>query len=212
MTESADGGRARRELDGLVRTQLAEETGLRGICAGHARRLFSSEPGRSARIRPSTPGRAALRRLVEEANIPRGAAIADEIGRTHARWEREVAAPLLVDPKRETLRLETMGKTLSPTSCGATSASAARCAAARSANAAASGSRGASTPTVAISSGLRGARWPSRRSCSHSGARVRNRLERQLHARPRRAAASAARPRNAAAVDEDRLRLRVGDG
>ncbi len=98
---------AREELDGLVRTQLAEETGLRGFVGTHD--AYFLEP--DGPPNPTFDDRAAaLRRMVEEANVPRGPGIVDDIRRTHARWEHEVAAPLLVDPKRETLRLETIGK------------------------------------------------------------------------------------------------------
>jgi serine phosphatase RsbU (regulator of sigma subunit) len=98
---------AREELDGLVRMQLAEETGLRGF-AGTRDHYFLEPDG------PPNPGFDAraerLRQIIDEAHVPRAAVIVENMRRTHDSWEREVAAPLLVDPKRDTLRLETIGK------------------------------------------------------------------------------------------------------
>jgi hypothetical protein len=98
---------AREELDGLVRMQLAEETGLRGF-AGTRDHYFLEPDG------PPNPGFDAraerLRQIIDEAHVPRAASIVENMRRTHDSWEREVAAPLLVDPKRDTLRLETIGK------------------------------------------------------------------------------------------------------
>ncbi len=98
---------AREELDGLVRTQLAEETGLRGFVGAHDR--YFLEP--DGPPNPSFDERARrLTGMVNEAQIPRAPELVYDIQRTHDRWEREVAAPLLVNPQRDTLRLETSGK------------------------------------------------------------------------------------------------------
>ena len=98
---------AREELDGLVRTQLAEETGLRGFVG--TRDPYFLEP--DGPPNPSFDERARrLTGMVSEARIARAAELVDDIRRTHDRWEHEVAAPLLAEPRRDSLRLETTGK------------------------------------------------------------------------------------------------------
>jgi hypothetical protein len=86
---------ARSDLDALLRTQLAEETSLRGYLATHDP-LFLDEtaPPNAAFDRQAVGLEARLR----AAEIPTGIATVEDMRARHRRWEGTVAMPLLKNP------------------------------------------------------------------------------------------------------------------
>jgi len=100
---------ARDDLDALLRTQLAEETGLRGFIATHERNF----------LEPEAPGETfddhadALARDLPSLNIPDGTTLASDLRTSHHSWETDVEAPLLQNPNRaDALEKQTYSKLL----------------------------------------------------------------------------------------------------
>jgi serine phosphatase RsbU (regulator of sigma subunit) len=100
---------ARDDLDTLVRDQLADEIGLRGYVATRERSfLEQNEPGLSFDARADR-----LRAELSAAGIAGGPAQLDAYRAAHARWRREIEAPLLADPARsDALVRQQHGKSL----------------------------------------------------------------------------------------------------
>jgi serine phosphatase RsbU (regulator of sigma subunit) len=88
---------ARQGLDAIVREHLVEETALRGFVStrdpAYLEPLGPPDPGFGGRI-------ADLVAAVRAAGAPEAVPLVDQIGATHATWERRIAAPLLRDPDR----------------------------------------------------------------------------------------------------------------
>ena len=99
---------ARDELDGLVRTQLAEETGLRGyVETGDGYFLESDGPPN-----PSFAPRVAhLADLVQAVHVD-GAAFVDDIRSVHEQWRNRGGAARDDRRRRDAAALETPGKLL----------------------------------------------------------------------------------------------------
>jgi serine phosphatase RsbU (regulator of sigma subunit) len=86
---------ARQGVDAIVREHLIEETALRGFVStrdpAYLEPLGPPDPGFAGRI-------ADLVAAVRAAGAPEAVPLVEQIGATHATWERRVAAPLLRDP------------------------------------------------------------------------------------------------------------------
>jgi len=99
---------AELQLDELVRTQLDQETGLRGFLVS-GQRLF---------LQPYSNGHADFTRRLHDfkavtasLGIGEMTRVVTEIGALHDAWEREVAGPLLRHPRaKDALIRETLGK------------------------------------------------------------------------------------------------------
>jgi serine phosphatase RsbU (regulator of sigma subunit) len=103
-------GDAGEELDTLVRSQLSEETGLRGYIATRDR-YFLDPDG------PPNPafdhGSDVLAGAIRGAGLLEALPLVGEIRATHDRWESQVALPLLHEPgRRDALSKQTYGKLL----------------------------------------------------------------------------------------------------
>ncbi len=101
---------ARETVDAILREQLSEETGLRGFVATHDR-YFLDPDG------PPNPafdaGVTALALRMQDAGVSEAVPIVYDLGKTHDRWERDVALPLLNNPARkDALKVQTLGKQL----------------------------------------------------------------------------------------------------
>ena len=101
---------ARENLDGLLRMQFAEETGLRGFVAT-GQRSFLEVQGP-----PSESFGARAERLDAEllnAHLTKAREAVARLRALHTRYEREVEAPLLREPSRsDGLRKQTLGQAL----------------------------------------------------------------------------------------------------
>ena len=87
---------ARSDLDSLLRMQLAEETSLRGyLSTGDQTYLDDNKPPNPLFGQQAQDLEARLR----EAGIPGGIPAVEDMLDRHRTWEREVAVPLLRDPK-----------------------------------------------------------------------------------------------------------------
>jgi len=101
---------ARSDLDALLRTQLAEETSLRGYLATHDP-LFLDEtaPPNAAFDRQA----AGLETRLRTAEIPTGIRTVEDMRDRHRLWERTVAIPLLKNPNsRDAYTQQATGKYL----------------------------------------------------------------------------------------------------
>jgi sigma-B regulation protein RsbU (phosphoserine phosphatase) len=101
---------ARDNLDALVRSQLSEETGLRGFVSTRDRDFLQPDG-------PPSPDfdrqAAALADELREAGLPDALPLIDAIRDKHDSWEKEVALPLLRNPTgNDTPFVETYGKLL----------------------------------------------------------------------------------------------------
>ena len=97
-------------LDALVRSQLSEETGLRGFMATHDRYFLDPDgPPNTDFDRDA----ATLAGTVRAAGLADGVPLVDAIRGFHDRWESLVALPLLANPsRRDSLPKQTYGKLL----------------------------------------------------------------------------------------------------
>ncbi|GAC1402818.1 MAG: hypothetical protein NVSMB64_03300 [Candidatus Velthaea sp.] len=103
-------GIARDDLDGLLRTQLSEETGVRGFLAT-GQRYFLEPDGPPSDTFPERAAR--LRSELAAARIANGPALVADLERHHQTWESAVKNPLLADPsRRDALAKQTYGKLL----------------------------------------------------------------------------------------------------
>ena len=103
-------GVAGEDLDGLVRAQLSEETGLRGFVATRDRYFLDPDgppnPEFDSRSRSLTTA-------INSAGLVDALPLVEEVQSTHDRWEAQVAIPLLHDPRRhDALAKQTYGKLL----------------------------------------------------------------------------------------------------
>ena len=103
-------GIARDDLDGLLRSQLAEETGLRGFVATGQRYFLEPDGAPSDTFGERA---AALRRELVTTQIADGARLVEDLVKHHDVWETAVKDPLLKDPARaDALAKQTYGKLL----------------------------------------------------------------------------------------------------
>ncbi|GAC1423256.1 MAG: hypothetical protein NVS3B16_26650 [Vulcanimicrobiaceae bacterium] len=103
-------GLARDELDGLLRIQLSEETGLRGFLAT-GQRYFLEPDGPPNEMFDERAGR--LRKELSAARMPNGVGLVDDLERYHQTWTSAVKDPLLKSPsRRDALAKQTYGKLL----------------------------------------------------------------------------------------------------
>ena len=101
---------ARADLDALLRTQLAEETGVRGyIATGDASFLAADKPPDPDFDRLALDLEARLR----AEQIARGPEVVEDMRTLHRTWEQEVALPLMTDPRsRQAYAQQSQGKLL----------------------------------------------------------------------------------------------------
>ncbi|MFN2461927.1 MAG: PP2C family protein-serine/threonine phosphatase [Candidatus Velthaea sp.] len=101
---------ARDDLDGLLRNQLAEETGLRGFLAT-GRRDFLEPDGPPTQTFAALAG--GLAHELAEAGITAGPALVRDLRFAHDDWESQVKTPLLADARRgDRLAKQIYGKQL----------------------------------------------------------------------------------------------------
>jgi len=101
---------ARESVDTILREQLSEETGLRGYVSTHDKYFLDPDGPPNPRFDADV---AALAARIQAANVGEALPMVEDIGRTHDRWEREVAVKLLQDPDRkDALPVQTFGKLL----------------------------------------------------------------------------------------------------
>jgi serine phosphatase RsbU (regulator of sigma subunit) len=101
---------AQAALDDLIALQLDEESELRGYLATRQRVFLDPYLLGSARYERAVDE---FRVAVADLDIPGMSATIEEMLALHARWENEVARPLLADPRaKDLVRRETDGKVL----------------------------------------------------------------------------------------------------
>lgn len=101
---------ARSDLDALLRTQLAEETGLRGYIATRDPQFFGTD-------RPPDPDFDQLASHLESrlraTHVSPGPDAVDDMRSLHQAWENQVALPLMRDPgNRDAYAQQAQGKFL----------------------------------------------------------------------------------------------------
>ncbi len=102
--------RARENLDGLLRTQLGQETALRGYLATGQRSFLELEgpPGEAFEVRAER-----LSAELLNAHLVNARAGVAELRDVREQWVRNVQAPLLENPTRpDAVRLQDLGKRL----------------------------------------------------------------------------------------------------
>jgi serine phosphatase RsbU (regulator of sigma subunit) len=103
-------GIAGEKLDALVRSQLSEETGLRGFISTRDRYFLDPDGPPNPEFDQDA---ADLRTALRGAGLNDAAPLVAEVQATHDRWEAQVAVPLLRDPVRsDSLSKQTYGKLL----------------------------------------------------------------------------------------------------
>ena len=101
---------AREGVDAVLREQLSEETGLRGFVSTHDKYFLDPDGPPNPAFDQSVNDLAAQ---VQAAGVESALPFVYNIGKTHDRWEREVAMKLLADPNRsDALPVQTFGKLL----------------------------------------------------------------------------------------------------
>jgi serine phosphatase RsbU (regulator of sigma subunit) len=114
LDKTRQGGRtlveAQRLINTVLQAQTDEETAVRGYSATRQRFFLAPYADASRRLVGELDGFDALIRTLAAPDI---AAPSADIRAIHARWEHEVARPLVANPRRsDALRLQTLGKVL----------------------------------------------------------------------------------------------------
>ncbi|HLW37359.1 MAG TPA: CHASE3 domain-containing protein, partial [Candidatus Eremiobacteraceae bacterium] len=86
---------AQQQVDALLRTQIDQETGLRGYLASGERTYlqpyYEAQPRFSAQL-------SSLQRSMQDARLTETLPLIFDVGRNHQIWERDVALPLIARP------------------------------------------------------------------------------------------------------------------